>query len=174
MKHRTAKEQDGSSMPEIELKPFLRVSVEADRDFDWSMKETGSRTIWICDLAKSALIDSETNSNASYEFETCVMDVGQLTGKDWALGSEIHDAILEIGGRLLSAREVFEIRTQYINQPDEELLWVAMTPMDLGRLFEDHVLQIEKEGRWLHLRTYDGGLDGRWNHESKFIFAVNR
>jgi len=170
----TTNNQEGFSMPEIESEPFLEVSVEAGRNFDWSRQKTDLGIIRISELAKSALGDSDTGSNKSYKFVARVMDVGQLTGKDWALGSEIHDAITSFGGRLLSARESFEIRTQYINQPDEELLWVAMTPMNLGRLFEDHILQIERERSWLHIRTHSGNLSCRWNRASKFIFAINR
>ncbi len=161
-------------MPEIELETFLEVSVGAGRNFDWSTQKTDSGIIRICELAKSALDGSDSDKRKSYQFEACVLDVGQLTGKDFALGSEIHGAITSLGGRLLSAREGFEIRTQYTNQPDEELLWVAMTPMDLGSLFENHVLQIERERHWLHLRTYNGNLRCRWDRTSKFIFAINR
>ncbi len=157
-------------MPEIELKTFLEVSVEVDRNFE-PVQKTDSRIILISDFASTALSES-TDENEGYKFEACVLDVGQLTGKEWALGSEIHDAIISKGGRLLSVREGFEIRTQYINQPDEELLWVAMTP--IKGMFDEQVLQIERESRCLHLRPYSGGLDGRWPKYSKFIFAIKK
>jgi hypothetical protein len=168
------KKQDGCSMPEIELKPHLEVSVDAEKSFDWTYRKTDPGTIRICDLAQSILAISDPTDKKYYRFEAHVLNVGQLTRKEWALGSEIHEAILSIGGRFLSAREVFEIRTEYINQPDEELLWVAMNPVNLPGGWENLVLQIERESRWFYLRTYNGNLSRRWHQDCKFIFALDK
>ncbi len=68
-------------------------------------------------------------SQSSGELDLCTMTTKEIIGRDGS-HEEVYAGIKQMGGELLPAEAGPQLRLQYLNQSDDEVLFIAMEPFD--------------------------------------------
>jgi len=146
----------------------LGTGLKTADDFRKSLKDNGfSIGDWANDiLGKPAF----TVAPEETEIDLVVVSVAELGFKNGATREQIYTRAKERGLNLCPAQVGPQLRLQYKDQPDGEVLIVAMEPITASggtlRLF--HVLRRDSD-LWLY-SCYDGpGFV--WNSDVRFVFS---
>ncbi len=113
-----------------------------------------------------------TLAQVEEDISLCVATVKELTGKDRATTTEVFNAI-KLVGDLCPAEVGPALREQYLDQPDGELLFIAMEPIKdyIGRL---NVFRVEHDNDELGLDGNYANPAGVWDGDHRFVFRSRK
>lgn len=147
----------------------LGTGLKTSADFRKALKQSGCDIgDWAKDiLGKPAFTVSATET----EVDLANVSVADLGFKNGAKRSEIYDRAKELGLALCPAEVGPQLRLQYLDQPNDERLRIAMEPIaDSGRVLGVFFVERYDGGdRWL---SADYGFpEYFWNAGDRFVFA---
>lgn len=132
-------------------------------------KELEKNNINIGDYAKKILAKVDISKHET-TIDLVVKSVEELGFKNGATLKEIYAKAKEIGLKLCPAEVGPQLRLQYLDQPRNEWLFIAMNPItDSGR--DPSVFHLGRGSAGLWLRAYWGNPDYRWRADDRWVFS---
>ncbi len=128
----------------------------------------------LCCFAEDAMNSQEFISSISLfpaQLNLCVMTTREIIGRSGST-KEIYQGIKRLGGELLPAEAGPQLRIQYLDQPKDECLLIAMQPIELfpGGLAIFDVGCNEDDGLWLYAGYSIYGLI--WDADRQWVFSI--
>jgi hypothetical protein len=141
-------------------------------DFRNALKQSGCRT---SDFASSMFDDPKFTVSVAIKqnVKLCSATVAELEFEEATRYDKICARIIKLGYELCLPEDGPLLRLQYLKQPLDEWLWMAMNPLrDMGGSLDIFHVGHDEDGLWL---DWDyGGPDGLFNPVHRFVFRLRK
>jgi hypothetical protein len=154
----------------------LGTGLKTTDDFCQAITDAGGR---FSDWAKDIMGKPDFANSVSpcpVELDLYTATTEEILGEKGKSGSlsDIYAGIADrLGGELLPAEAGPQSRLQYLDQPDDELLLIAMEPIkDSGGDFD--VFGVRRDDNDLWLNSYYNYSDSVWSPDTRWVFSRPR
>ncbi len=114
-----------------------------------------------------------TISDEEFEVDLVIKSVAELGFPNGATRAQIYDRAISLGLELCPAEVGPQLRLQYLDQPKDEWLRIAMEPIadSVGDLYVFNVGHAGDD-RWLNVHS--GHPDRHWSADNRWVFVQPR